>query len=303
MAHPFGGVVARFQVPRLTPGQRHLVETVAKEHEDIAIFLGDHGGVRTRKDPLTFNERAIMVRQEFPNLNLIIKRLRDHPFSSDRWSVKLDELIADTIPERRGIILYGGRQSFIPLYSTKTHKCIEIPEFVCPSGTEVRNALRAPDSYEGRAAICYELATRPPFTYTATDLGIIDLATDEVFLIGKEFYDGLLSFPGGHVEKGIDQSLVAAAWREGGEEILGIEFTEPETIGTMPVDDPRMRDTPDGYVTTLCSAIYKGGDPIANDDAKWVERVHRSKARERLVPWHYPLWDVLNDNWPTRIAA
>src|SRR5262249_27900653 len=102
-------VAARFQVPELHPGHRHLIDKAIERHRNVLIVLGDHGGLRTAHDPLTFDERKEMVLERYVN-RVQIERLRDHPWSHERWSVWLDEIIESRYRSRPAL-LFHSRQS------------------------------------------------------------------------------------------------------------------------------------------------------------------------------------------------
>ena len=137
-----GVIVARFQVPELHAGHWHLITHVCERHEDVCIVLGARKGVRTKRDPLTFGERETMVRQAFPGQSLIVKPLSDHPFSREMWSKNLDALMRATFPNQ-GVVLYGSRGSFIPLY-TGEFPVVEVPTIFPDTGTACREAVTFP---------------------------------------------------------------------------------------------------------------------------------------------------------------
>ena len=154
-----GIIIARFQVPELHQGHRFLVEEVAARHRDVLIFLGTRGTARTRRDPLTFQERAIIVHEAFPERELALLPLPDHPISNAHWSTNIDACIREAFPNRHAI-LYGSRQSFIPLY-VGDFSTYEIPAIPCESGTDVRTTLTFPHTRDARAAIIHAIEHGP----------------------------------------------------------------------------------------------------------------------------------------------
>ncbi|MFA6006966.1 MAG: NUDIX domain-containing protein [Candidatus Paceibacterota bacterium] len=288
---PVGVIVARFQVSQLHAGHMHLISHVRERHEDVLIVLGVRRGVRTRRDPLTFAERLVMLEQSFPDQKFTVVPLEDHPFSSVMWSQSLDALIQRTFPGRSAI-LYGARDSFIPHYTTGVYATQEVRVLFPNSGTLARKSLEFPNTADARAAIIYEMEHRPPFMYATSDLAIVDVAQRRVLLIGKKCHGGKLSFPGGHAEK-TDLAAVRVAIREGQEEVLGVSTGFPRYIDTITIDDPRYKDTPDGVMTTFYMSAYLGGNPQPGDDADSVHWVAYEDLLEVLTPWHRPLGELL----------
>lgn len=291
---PIGVIVARFQVPKLHAGHIHLVSHVCEKHADVLIVLGYHGGVRTKLNPLTFEERRVMLGQTFPNQPFVIEKLQDHPYSSAAWSRNLDALVEEKFPGRSAT-LYGSRRSFIPYYSGK-YLTVEVQPIFNNSGTATRQELAFPHTEDARAAIIWDQEHRRSYMYSTSDLAIVRSDTQEVLLGGKKSFDGLLSFIGGHAEKK-DTGARSVATREGGEEVVGITIGDPVYVDSITINDPRYRGTEDGVMTNFYRAEYWGGQPKPSDDITTVCWVPRHKLKDILVPWHQPLGDLLNTHW------
>ena len=283
-----GVVVARFQVDDLHDGHRYLLDHICAQHETVLVVLGTSRGVPTARNPLPYSVRKEMVQAAYPNV--AVMELRDHPLSTAKWSDELDALIRTRFPERPAI-LYGGRDSFIPQYSG-TFPTEEIKYFAVMSGTEIRQQLIFPHTREARAAIIYATEHRFPIIYPTVDAAITRWSTEEVLLIGKDVHGGLLSFPGGFNDNK-NESDEQAVIRERQEEVPGIFTKQPVYLGSSPIDDPRYRNTPDGITTRFFEMEYVSGVPSAGDDANHVEWVKIADLRNRLVPWHLPLADIL----------
>lgn len=298
-----GVVVARFQVAELHDGHMALLRYVVRRHNNVLVVLGTRGNIRTKRDPLLYEERELMVRQTLDigqtlgreGFHADIAPLHDHPFSHERWSLALDTLIVQHFPGCDAI-LYGSRGSFISLYSGK-FSTREIPPASPISGSELRAATLPPFTVEGRAGIIYAVEHRYPIMHAVCDLAIIDPPNDRVLLIGKKHHDGLLTFAGGFAEKR-DGNGEKTAIREGSEEVLGIAFSEPVYVGTLVIDDPRFRGIEDGLMGTFYYARYLGGEPRAGDDADYVRWVHPDDMEKTLAPWHRPLAALLKTSWP-----
>lgn len=286
----------RLQWKRLHPGWIHLIEYACARHEQVMIALGDHGGVRTRNNPLSVEERIMMVRQTLPHLpDLIIKPIKDDPISNVRWSRRLDNLLEQTFGENRWPVLYGSRDSFIPEYKG-IYTTVEVEPLEEHRGTHLREALEFPHTEDARAAIIWDQQHRRSYVYSTTDVAIRDPKSGKVLCIGKNHHGGLLSFVGGHTEKSDGNGKVGAL-REQGEEVEGIETTDPVLIGNEIIEDPRYRGTEDGVSTSFFVADYIEGEPKANDDADYTEWVDPAEFEKVLVPWHRKLGRLYNEHF------
>lgn len=295
----YGVTVMRCQAKKVTEGWKHLINTMAKDHDVIVIFLGYTGGMPNEDDPLTFDMRAAMLRDTFSHLNLIVEAIPDHPLDDDLWSIMLDEAIDDIVPAKRGVMLYDGRDGFWDYYTGKYRdQHVRVNEILNCSGTESRLNSNFPHSEDGREALIAYHKKRPGFGYSAVDNAIYDPETDEFILTAKRVFGDLRAFCGGHWDK-TDASMEDTADRERAEEVVGITTTPARQLWTMPVADPRYRRSKkDGSITTICVSRYVSGEPAPADDVEIVERVKRADLIERLVPWHRPLGQYLLDHWP-----
>lgn len=290
-----GGLVMRLQAQRIHEGWQSILRHVQSENDHMVVGLGVHGGLRTKRDPLTYPERAHMLRELFPEAALTIIPVYDNPLSNERWSRNLDRALDERFPND-SIRLYGSRDSFIPFYSGR-HETISITPRVVHSGTAVRNEATMPTTEEGRAGIIHAINSRPDLAYSTVDVAILDRARQQVLLIGKpSVFDEFLAFPGGFLDP-TDESHTAAAVRERHEEVLGIETGPLTWVGQTRMQDPRYRNASDGTHTTLFACDYLGGTPRFGDDAETIQWVKRENLEKVLVPWHRRLAQMLEAHW------
>lgn len=281
-------IPARFQVPDLHAGHRHMIDYACARHKQVLILLGSPGGLPTPLNPLPFEVRAHMVREAYPDV--LIAEVLDHPLSHTYWSKDVDRIITEEFPGMEAI-LYGSRDSFIPLY-TGRFSTFALQPITDVSGTDIRNQITYPTTREGREALIYAASSRYPICYRTVDIAIVDPRTEKILLIGKDVHNGLLSFPGGFNEfKG--ESDEEAARRERREEIPTVETGRLRYLGSYGIEDPRYRKTNDGVTTSFFGTLYKRGTPTPGDDAQRVEWVSRAELLERLVPWHHVLAERL----------
>ena len=288
-----GVLIARFQGQRLHRGWQAIIEEVRGRHDQVLILLGVHGGLRTKRDPLTYEERAYMVRTAYPDYSIIIDQIWDNPLSSDRWSKKVDETIRKNCTG--STVLYGSRDSFLPFY-TGTFETRSITPKVKYSGTELRSSVVMPTTEEGRAGVIHAVMTRPDIAYSTVDVAILDRVRERVLLIGKSVFDEFVAFPGGFIDPTDENDLVAAN-RERTEEVLNISTGHLSFVGRTRMNDPRYRTSTDGTHTALFVTDFAGGTPIPGDDAETVGWYWRKDLPKILVPWHRPLAAMLEAHW------
>ena len=110
-----GIIVGRFHVDELHQAHRKLIDMVVKNHGRVAIVLGVAPFTGTKRNPLDFQTRQLMINAAYPNVVVIpIMDVR----TNEDWSKSLDARIREVFP-KGSVLLYGGRDSFIRQYSGK----------------------------------------------------------------------------------------------------------------------------------------------------------------------------------------
>lgn len=290
-----GVIVARFQVPDLHPGHLHLIDSTLERYPDTLVVLGEHGGLPTDINPLTFEERAEMVLEHYPTIR--IDRLRDHPFDHMRWSDWLDQVVGRNYPGRKAVMC-GSRLSFLDQYTGKSI-CERVDPINEDSGTAIREALKYSSTMGARARMIHHQQTRNSIGYSAADIAIVDDEHERVLAITKHWFDGLWSLPGGFLDPGKDSTDEDTARRERGEELLNIVTGDVyEQLGSrIKVDDPRYRGSKDKILSALFCTQYLGGVAQPGDDAKGARWMSRSDLDRFIVPWHKPLVERITGRW------
>lgn len=282
-----GVVVGRFQVPTLHRGHRFLIETVAAAHDRLLIVVGSSRGLPSARNPLSFAARAAMLTRIYPHA--IVREQFDHP-SDHVWSGNLDRLIA-TVAGSEPATLYGARDSFIPHYHGH-YQTVTVADLAGFSGTSDRSALREKigTSAAWRSGVIHAMQNRLPQTYSTVDVAV--LRPGQILLAEKRQDEGRLRFIGGFVDP-TDTSDEAAAKRELREEAGSFETADWRYLGSTRIDDWRYRGTPDGIMTRFFATAHVFGRPEASDDIDALHWVSRDTFRERLIPSHAPLGELL----------
>lgn len=286
-----GVVIARFQTPALHTGHKFLLDWVFARHSTLCIILASKDTVPTEKDPLTFAARRDMVLESYPHA--IVVETFDCP-SDKVWSKKIDELVSKTC--KKGAVLYGSRDSFIPYYSG-IYEVFEVPPVPSQSGTELRGECLK----EGTCTMSYRIgmiasaSERFPIVFPTVDCAPWkkEDGTYYVLLGHKEHDEDKYRFIGGFASKN-DASFEDAAVREFDEETGGkITHKKPTYIASCSVSDYRYKNTKEGVMTAFFGIKYKSGQGIATDDINGLKWVALHELQDIIIPEHKILAEKL----------
>ena len=287
-----GVIVGRFQVPRLHSEHIDLINTVQQRHARVVIVIGLAETKVTKNNPLDWNMRAAMIREQFPEADLYY--IKDHP-SDHVWSKNLDAIINTAVSGESKAVLYGSRDSFMKYYHGRYPTKELIPKHTI-SGTELRkvegNKKRATEDF--RAGVIWATQNRYDTLYSTVDIAVMNEDYSKV-LLGRKNSDGdRYRFVGGFCSKS-SRNHEEDARREVKEE-LGIEVDDFNYICSMNIDDWRYRSEKDGIRTNFFTAKYifgpvTPGDDI--DDAKWFTVEELRKDLSVIVPGHRQLFEEL----------
>lgn len=282
-----GVLVARFQVNELHTGHRELLDYISSRHKKVILFLGVPRIKNTKRNPLDFASRKIMVQKNYPNI--VILPLNDQRYN-EKWSRELDGLVSVPFGEVP-TLLYGSRDSFIPYYGGK-YPTIELEPSVEYNGTDIRDELSKEiiDSPDFRAGIVHATYAQRACTFPTVD--IVAYNDEGEILLAKKPNEKYWRFVGGFVDRD-DVSYEAAAKREFREETGGnCVIGEPKYVLSHKVDDWRYAKEESGIMTTLFMAHRSFGMASPSDDIAEVAWVKVNKlsnyrgVRTMIMPEH-----------------
>lgn len=270
-------LVARFQVHALTEAHIELIDEALANHPRVLILLGLSATKGTISNPLDYAARKQMILERFPPASypqLSLSYVKDMP-SNEAWSKKVDELIRDHLGPNDTAILYGGRDSFLPAYVTKTYPTRELTSSRYISGTEIRRQVSevSKPSADFRAGAIWATSQRYPSVFPTVDILPVDRDGKQV-LLARKSGEAKYRFVGGFVDPK-DVSYEAAVERELEEE-TGLQV-HPETltyVGSTKVDDWRFRAEVDKIMTHLYVADALHTEATAADDiaeVRWFD--------------------------------
>lgn len=304
MGRKLGVIVARFQINMLTKGHKALLRHVRGNSDGVLIVLGSPDVSFTDKNPLPYEVRVKMLSDS--GYNGPVTQVKDNRDDS-QWSEDLDNAIKQYISETEPkvgkieVTLYGSRDSFIPTYTGiyNTEIFQPLTELTKVSATKQRKKIAILNQHQNNSAfrrgIIYAVENRFPTAYPTIDVAVVDhLSRNCNILLGRKPGRDKWCFIGGFVDP-TDLSLEDAAERELGEEIKGINVTQPQYISSCKIDDFRYKGTKDGIMTSFFICRYLSGKPIAADDIEEVMWIPINHAVNYISPFHLPLLEKLKN--------
>lgn len=302
---PIGVIVGRFQVHTLHSAHKGLIDHVFNKHQKVIIFLGVSSKLGSQNNPLDFISRRKMIQEDYPTVDIL--PIHDNR-SDERWSQEIDRRIREVAP-MGGVILYGGRDSFIHHYKgrnkTQELECEDYYEF---SGTTLRKKIAQTviSSVDFRAGVIYGCSNRHPSGFPTVDIAVVH---EGKLLLGRKANETKYRFIGGFFDPECDASLEAAARREVSEETGGMTVEIDKYIGSFVVDDWRYRGERDKIITTLFQAKKLYGPSLPSDDIaelKWfnlnhislfdIMDEHKPLMNMFMAANHLSYWTVENDD-------
>ena len=286
-----GAIVARFQVPELHAEHKALIQRVVDTHPRVFIFLGLAADACkcTYNNPLDFPTRKAMVEKEFPTVEVLyIKDVGNN----ELWSKELDRIIASQIGPNQNVVLYGGRDSFIPHYCGK-YSTEELVPSKYISGKEIRKnvGIKSKATVQFREGVIWAVENQWPSALPTVDVAILDKKDGRILLCRKP-NQKLLRFVGGFASPN-SECYEDDAKRETIEE-THLECDNFAYVGSALIRDWRFEGERNKVKTILFSCDYTTGTPIADDDIAEVEWVSLENLREDIfIEEHRVLFRLL----------
>lgn len=307
-----GVIVGRFQVDMLTSGHLDLFKKVMSLHKDVIVVLGDHP-VRSYYNPLSVEARVTMIQEEFTpkeSARLYFTAIKDCK-SDEVWSANLDATIDAAIynigyfetRDYRPVVLYGGRDSFIPRYSGKLETTF-IPTTSSESGTQRRESINryrptSENMASWRQGVIYALQNQFEKVHPTVDIALVRRAKGGYqVLLGRKPNEPFWRFPGGFVSPN-DHGFEDSARRELQEETSLISEGDFTQIANIRISDWRYPvsptgDTREAVITTFYIAPYSYGKESASDDLEKCSWFFVNEAEPIIGSVHKELLSILS---------
>lgn len=291
-----GVVIGRFQIDTLHKGHISLLDHVTKNHKKVIVFLGVAVGEHKEEQALGYATREKMIKGAYPDV--VIQPLKDM-VDDQKWSEQIDSKIRE-VYHHGSVVLYGGRDSFIPYYKGKfktenVGNIINVSDSATRRREEIKREVR--DSADFRAGIIYHAANSYPNAFPCVDIAVVKDSQEDgrSLLLCRKIDEKLYRFPGGFVDPQ-DKSYESAARRELTEEVGSLEVSNPEYVTSMQVDDWRYRNSKNKIITSLFKFQFIYGSPKAQDDiheVKWFKINEVKDSLDLIVSEHRPLMESL----------
>ena len=296
-----GIIIGRFQVPHLHVGHVDLFKKVIERSDKVVVLLGT--APKSRKNPLNFESRKVMIQNRFYNID--VHDIRDQKHHSV-WTKNVDDLVSSLVDDDDQVTLYGGRDSFSEIYKECDGR-FDVEELETPkgySGTKLRKEVgeKIIDSDEFRAGIIAGQFQTYPITFSTVDIIVEKYINNELhILLGQKPIDTLVDkwvFPGGFIDKG-DQTGRNAAARELREETsLHISPKMFNIFDQLEIPDYRYVNTENTIFTTVYTVEIKDGwqeyvinnKAEAGDDLCDVKWVKFNEVENHLSSIHNDIW-------------
>jgi bifunctional NMN adenylyltransferase/nudix hydrolase len=266
---------------------------VIANHKKVILFLGVSPVIGTTKDPLDFTTRKLMIQEHYPDIN--IAPLPDHR-SDSNWSRMIDSRIREIFPIG-SVILYGGRDSFLPHYHGH-FPTSELEQTVYVSGTEIRKQVseEIKSSHLWRAGAIYQAYNQYPVSYQTVDIAVI-AHTDEILMIQKEGDGEKYRFVGGFSDPQ-SPTLEHDAYRELKEECgINLNTGVAHYVSSRLIDDWRYKNNKNCKIKTaffVAKHLWGKASPMSEiTECKWI---HVSMLSKNVVDEHLSLVSDL-EHW------
>jgi bifunctional NMN adenylyltransferase/nudix hydrolase len=293
--YDIGVIIGRFQIHELHSEHQKVIEHVLDRHDKVIVLLGISQSIHTRRNPLDFVSRKMMLEELYGDNISAILPLHDKK-SNHRWAKQVDDKVREVFPMGSAVV-YGSRDSFIPFYTPYgSFDCIELEAEKKVSASEIRKSVknRVLRSKEFRAGMIYAANQTFPFNYATIDVAIFNDDYTKV-LLGRKKFEDEFRFVGGFSDVE-DQSWEQTVKREATEE-TGLEVGGLEYVCSRKVEDWRYRGEADrAIMTTFFMAKRIFGAETAQDDIEEVKWFNLNDLKVgELVTEHNHLLKALQE--------
>jgi bifunctional NMN adenylyltransferase/nudix hydrolase len=275
-----GVVIGRFQIHELHDAHKEVLQHVLDKHPRVLLFLGLAADACkcTYNNPLDFATRKAMIEKSFPSIEIhYIKDQRD----DENWSKELDRQIGGFIGPKQKVVLYGGRDSFIPHYKGK-YPTVELVPSKYISAKEIRKniGIKSKTTPEFREGIIWAVENQWPSALPVVDVAIIDFDQNRI-LLGRKPNEDKLRFIGGFASPESD-CYEDDAKREVLEE-THVETDDYRYVCSAKINDWRFRSERNKIKTIFYVARYVYGSPQPDDDIEELRWVSLKDLNENMI--------------------
>jgi bifunctional NMN adenylyltransferase/nudix hydrolase len=293
-------MVARFQVLDLDEDHKETLREMKGRYSKLVIVLAEPPLPGSKKNPLDFHTRALMIRKFDPD---IIVLPHEDQSSELLWSESLDNLLGKLFPDEE-LVICSTKKNFMYRYSGGL-PVIELGEANAREVLPVVSLFeeRVKQSSDFRAGVIYACAKMRPKICPAVDLAVFSNDKSQI-LLGRRKIDSKWKFPGGFVDPR-DRSYEKAASRQLTHQCGHIFVSAITYEGSFQINDWRYSNEEDKIITSFYSATFISGVISAVDDLvelRWfplfsLRKMHvESQTAEEQGPLFELMLNKYSDN-------
>lgn len=248
-----GACIGRFQLNDLHDAHKYVIDQVCSNHKRVVLFLGIAKSIGGRRNALDYETRKYMIQESYPDITILpLPDIRE----DDDWSEEIDKRLREIYP-LGDILLYGGRDSFIPYYKGQ-FDTKELDQYTFISATEIRKSISetVKKTSDFRSGVIFNAYNQPPVVRSTVDIAVFNEDKSRVLLHRKRG-EKKYRFIGGFVQT-TDNSNEDAAKRiymsKTHTEICDIKY-----VTSMKINDWRYRSEDDKVITNFFTGKYMFG--------------------------------------------
>ena len=142
------GFLGRFQPLHL--GHKEVIHNYRERFSEFHILIGSAEKSRTERNPLTFEERKKLIKNCFPDVEVLpIEDTDESPEDTD-WNDEVNKKWAEKFDKKGFDLIISGNELVRDIISNHTNIDVEKPEMYNQkiySGTEVRRRIKSGEEW------------------------------------------------------------------------------------------------------------------------------------------------------------
>lgn len=247
-----GVIIGRFS--GFHAGHEFLIETALSRSDEVRILLGSANRPRTVKNPWTWQERAKVILDKFPDAHISIAPINDYKYNDEQWISDVNLTVEKYLDGKNAQVTLFGHEKPDTHYLAwfPNWRYFQVESEVIGSGTSTRNQLyrNTPGIFTPEVQADFEYFEKERETFKnypypdALNINCADAVVEcagHILLIKRKAAPGknTWALPGGH--KNRNETFLDCAFRELTEET---NLRVPEKVLRGSVQATKLFDSP-----------------------------------------------------------